>query len=59
MMDMPEEIFKACLQETFKITDQLGQLLPMTAALSKEEDKSLLKFSPDESTHDFNKNTTQ
>lgn len=46
MLDLPEEIFSICLQETYKLTTQLSQSVPMPAISGPQDEEFLLKFGP-------------
>lgn len=50
MLDMPDEIFQVCVQETYKLTNQLSKVVPMPAISGPGHDEEfLLKFGPTDS----------
>ena len=51
MLDLPDEIFSICMQETYKLTQQLAQNVPMPAITGpRGDDEFLLKFGPSSET---------
>lgn len=46
MLDLPDEIFNVCIQETYKLTQQLSAVVPMPAISGPNDEEFLLKFGP-------------
>ena len=49
MMDMPDEVFQVCLNECYKLTNQLAKVVPVPALSGPGDDgEFLIKFGPSE-----------
>jgi hypothetical protein len=54
MLDMPPEIFQICVQETFKLANELSKVVPMPALAGPGQEEFLLKFGNEEQKEELN-----